>query len=411
MENKPLSEIKNRRDFEEAFQVAMSGAHKTLRALWHFEKEQNLPKSYLVEFHPRHDEGCQHLWTTAAVHSALEASGRSFGARVQPTKDDSLLYLKHSEKAYEADFIVDCLNPRFLVFHTLSNANATDRFIFHRLTQYHPEFDLFWFPVSELERVEKREQVNGWEAQFDPLLEAEAHVERADQETTNEEEVADDVEAELPVQSLSRPRLNIHLELPNALTTYKQLKTQTSILPDVPLNGVLAERADEQYSAFARARIKSTGKITGRGSDFSSYLQIVNGTLDSYAAVIHKLEEKYSLHLQPRNWPDGMALGLEGEPFCLRFNRDIEIGKLINLMFNCTRPFRLMGEPERLADDYFVVDALDLHVNQPLSFEIAPGLMRIYLYEGTCGNTLVRVIRSLQHHIDANLTHPALLDD
>ncbi len=185
MENKPLSEIKNRRDFEEAFQVAMSGAHQTLRALWHFEKEQNLPKSYLIEFHPKGDECFNHNWTTAAVFSALEESGKWFGAQVKPTKDDSLLYLKHLEKSYEADFIVDCLNPRFLVFHTLSNANATDRFIFERLTQYQPEFDLFWFPVSELERVDEREQVTGWEAQFEPLLEASAFIE--DQPTTNEE--------------------------------------------------------------------------------------------------------------------------------------------------------------------------------------------------------------------------------
>ena len=69
-----------------------------------------------------------------------------------------------------AEFIVDCLNPRFLVFHTISNAEDSDRFILRRLTQYQPEFDLFWFPVAFLERTEARESVIGWESHFEPWL-------------------------------------------------------------------------------------------------------------------------------------------------------------------------------------------------------------------------------------------------
>jgi hypothetical protein len=84
---------------------------------------------------------------------------------------------------------------------------------------------------------------------------------------------------------------------------------------------------------------------------------------------------------------------------------------LIQAMFDCKRPFRLMGTIEQIYEDYFSVDAIDLHVNQHVSFEIAPEFMRIYLYEGTCANTLVRILRSLQHHIDSKLRHPQLIGD
>jgi hypothetical protein len=67
-----------------------------------------------------------------------------------------------------------------------------------------------------------------------------------------------------------------------------------------------------------------------------------------------------------------------------------------------------MGEPEQLGDDYFSVEAIDLHVGQPVAFEVTPCFIRIYLYEGTCGNTLVRIIRSLQHYVDSRLEHPSL---
>src|SRR5207237_9010505 len=138
--------------------------------IWQIGRDQNLPKSYLVEFHPKRNGHTPHAWTTERLFEALGQTESIFGSVVRRTKDDSLLYLSHNESANSAEFIIDSLNPRFLVFHTLSNAKATDRFIFNHLTQYHQEFDLFWLPVSLLESIEKRERVTGWEAAFQPLL-------------------------------------------------------------------------------------------------------------------------------------------------------------------------------------------------------------------------------------------------
>jgi hypothetical protein len=177
----------------------------------------------------------------------------------------------------------------------------------------------------------------------------------------------------------------------------------------MPLNAVLAERCDEDETSYARARITSSGKITGRGPDFGSYLQIVNGTLDDYAKIIEGLESRYWLKLDARQRDDTIAVSVSGEPFCIKFARDIDVRRLITLMFDCGRAFRLMGEVDEIGEDYFAVEAIDLHINQPVGFEIAPSFMRIYLYEGTCGNTLVRIIRSLQHSVDSKLTHPSLI--
>jgi hypothetical protein len=67
MDVNSISDIRNRRDFHDAFQAAMSGAHETLRALWHFEEGQNLPKSYLIEFHPKQSCSQTHEWTMLPV--------------------------------------------------------------------------------------------------------------------------------------------------------------------------------------------------------------------------------------------------------------------------------------------------------------------------------------------------------
>jgi hypothetical protein len=408
----PLSEIKDRRDFAEAFGTAMAGAVQTLRSISKFGREQNLPKSYLVEFHPKHNGHLPQPWTTEALFETLSNDQGAFGSVVRRTKDDSLLYLSHDEGANSAEFIIDSLNPRFLVFHTLSNAKATDRFVFNRLTQYHQEFDLFWLPVSLLESVEQRERVTGWEAAFEPLLD-ESKFERQDDdhdvgeidEELREELV--ELEEELPSMTPSHTRLRINILRPNAMNTYWQVKQKPSVFPDVPLSSVLAERFDDELSTQARARIKWNGKITGRGTDFLAYSQIVNGTLDSYASAVTSLESQYSLGLTPCQ-EGHLGFGLKGEPFWVTFESPINVESVVYGMFNCVPPFRLMGEPEKLGDDYYVIDAVDLHVGQPLAIEVSPNLMRIYLYEGTCGNTIVRILRSLQHFVDSNLSHSDL---
>ena len=424
MNTQSLKDIKNRRDFYDAFETAMSGAYQSLRSRWQLGKDQNLPKSYLVEFHPKSNGHTDHVWDTEDVFKTLLAVGPSYGVHVQRTSDDSLLYLAHSEQLgkFSAEFIVDCLNPRFLTFHTLSKVQSTDRFIRHRLTQYQPEFDLFWFPVSLLESVEKREQVTGWEASFDPLLDAIVNSEISEEDVVNEDEqsaqfedeLVDDseiIESELPSGILRHTRLHIVIQRPNALKAYQQLKYQYKIFPDVPLSSVIAERYDNELDTSARALIKSDGKITGRGTDFSAYLQIVNGTLDSYAHVINTLESKYWLGLSPVRSDESVSLRLEGEPFCITFDSEIDVESLIVAMFNCERPFKLMGEPEKLADNNYVIDAIDLHIGQPLAIDISPNMIRLYLYRGTCGNTIVRILRSLQHYIISNLKHPPLEDE
>ena len=408
MNSKPLNEIKNRRDFSEAFQEAMSGAYESLRRHWTFEKDQNLPKTYLVEFHPRYEEGSPPTWDSEAVFSALKETSSACSANVRRTQDDSILFLSHQEKDKQAEFIVDCLNPRFLAFHTISNAGATDRFIFERLTQYQPEFDLFWLPVSLLEDVERREKIIGWQAQFEPLIDGGSF--SADSEADTE--IVEGTESSDLQHSLiasDHPVLNMRVIHPDALKTYRKLKDAPDILPDVPLNAVLTERSDEQGGISARAQIKSNGKVTGRGADFDSYLHIVNGTLDGYSDLVQRLESKYWINLVPVKMEPVNGFKVYGEPFCIKFDRKVDVDKVIQAMFDCKRPFRLMGVPEKIYEDYYSVDAIDLHINQRVGFEICPEFMRIYLYAETCGNTLVRIVRSLQHHIDSRLSHPPLV--
>jgi hypothetical protein len=269
-------------------------------------------------------------------------------------------------------------------------------------------------PSYSLRGCRKREQVTGWEASFEPLINGLEF-----SQDDHEDEGADEVDGQFsrPLEALDdevpssipyHTSLRINILRRNAMKAYDQLRN-SKILPDVPLSSILAERYDNELDTKARARIKWNGKVTGRGTDFSAYLQIVNGTLDNYASVVTSLESKYWLGLCASQHEKAPGFRLKGEPFCISFESEIDVESVVAGMFNCRPPFRLMGEPQKLSEKYYVVDAVDLHVGQPLAVEVSPCFIRIYLYEGTCGNTIVRILRSLQHYIDSNLSHPPLL--
>ena len=50
------------------------------------------------------------------------------------------------------------------------------------------------------------------------------------------------------------------------------------------------------------------------------------------------------------------------------------------------------------------MEAVDLHVGQRLRFDITTDWLRIYLFEGGCGNTVARLVSSLQHPFDGDLS-------
>ena len=46
---------------------------------------------------------------------------------------------------------------------------------------------------------------------------------------------------------------------------------------------------------------------------------------------------------------------------------------------------------------------MDLHVGQRLRFDVTNDWLRVYLFEGGCGNTIAGLASNLQHHFDGAL--------
>lgn len=371
-----FSKIQNRKELSQFFESIFKKTYINLKNRQRLEHEDTLPKSYIVEFNTG-DKNINKSSEKDKRKILIETLGEikeEVGFEIRETDDPSLTYLHTSA----ADFFIDSFDPRFLFFHTLAKSNDGNRFIFGKLIKAGHHFDCAWLTVQFLEKLaNKSAYVEGWDARFNPI---------------------EDLE-EVQKPTYLKQRVNVSIDEPNSWQRYENNK-EVRFFNELPLD-TLRIRSVTEDGFIARARIQSDGKMTGRGTSYQEYLNIAIGVKDDYKKTVLGLENKYSI----RFIKDNHGLRISGEPFTIRFSKEIEkFDDFIDAMFSCTLPFKLFGTPQKIKENYYVINAIDLHIASKISFEISPTFMRIYLPDNTCGNSIVRIIRSLQHKVDPNLT-------
>ncbi|MFA6459325.1 MAG: hypothetical protein WCV79_02940 [Candidatus Paceibacterota bacterium] len=372
-----LEHIQTRRDLNEFFDSVFQKTYQDLRERQKFEYEDTLPKSYIVEFNTGDkesqygsDENKREL-----LLKTLSDSQEEFRIELSETKDPSLLYIN----SRLGEFFIDSLDPRFLFIHTLTKSEKSSRFVLGDLISNGHHFDSAWFIVQFLEKLStKNNIVEGWDARFNPI--------------------PDISEIENPIYT--RPRIAVSIDEPDSWEKYQRNK-DIKFFNNLPLETLRVRRITDD-NQIARARIQSNGKLTGRGTSFNEYLNIAVEVKDEYKKMVLGIEKEYSIKFSKSETISGFKFN--GRPFSIQFSHKIlKFDDFLNKMFSCTLPFRLLGTPKEVSKEYVKVNAIDLHIGSQISFEITPNFMRIYLPDKTCGNSVVRIIRSLQHEVDSNL--------
>ena len=152
---------------------------------------------------------------------------------------------------------------------------------------------------------------------------------------------------------------------------------------------------------FVQDDVRSDGRFAvRRGRSVRDHLRLVDMCREEYAGAVAAVEER-RIGAGER---DGMMLA-EGGPFDFEFSRSIEdLDAFMGGMFDMAAPFKMWGLKSAIQEDYFGVIAADLHAGARMHFDIAPDLMRVYLYKRGCGNTVLRLLTNLQLHHDAGTT-------
>ncbi len=170
------------------------------------------------------------------------------------------------------------------------------------------------------------------------------------------------------------------------------------------VSSVGLEATSEDWGSIAEA-VSRDGRFVAHGEDFGFHQAIVQRVIGRYRRFVESVERAA---LRWVALPEGGAR-LEGAPIVLRFGRRIpDVELFVDHLFSAREPFRLWGIPQMTGEDTAQIEAVDLHVGQQLRFDVAPGWMRVYLFDGGCGNSIARLVSNLQHHFDGTV---AIVDE
>jgi hypothetical protein len=378
------SAIRDRHELNELLSAAMSRAYSDLTETQRLTFGRNLLKTYAVEL----DAPARDDW--------LEALSR-IGFAVAATDDPDLIVATVGN----VSLILDRIESRFALCHSLAPARAADRAI-DRVASARA-FDNVWLSSQALESTAGFGALRGFATRFDrsrfgkdAALEhdSERHLEAEDPrglEDDGEGRSADGLEADpsLPIESLK-----LRLWGSQAPDVLGVLRAHPALSPTVTVSSVRVRYSTRHHEDFALDEVLFNGKITARGTSYELHRDLVGRLVTAYSERLSRLEADYRLRFDD-------AGSLLGQPLVISVGEDIDLDSFIRTVFAGTAPFRLIGVPRAVEDDYMAVLAVDLHGGHRLDFDIAPELIRVYLREGACANTLMRLETNLQQHFDA----------
>ena len=299
-----------------------------------------------------------------------------FKGSIDPTGLDDIKILHLSTGNRTANFFLDMGTDRFWVLHT--NDLAENAFPLVKRFVRFPEFQLdqAWIPAQLLESITRKpsNRFEGFGLEY-------------------EDKFALDEEERAPIEELT-----VNVSGANAPEALEQLRNGPALQRAISYNKVRIERGEKGRSATDDITLWGAFNVKG-GASIDDHISLIQSTSSQYAQVVKEVE---SHRLATKGEQD--ALSLEGQAFSLVFERRIEnLDLFVNRLFSSEEPFRLWGIKSQARDGYCQVNAIDLHTGHPLDLEITSGLIRAYLPDQTCGNSLLRLYVNLQHYFDARV--------
>jgi hypothetical protein len=316
-------------------------------------------KVRLVEAHPV-EPG------EAGVETLLESAFASQGLRHQRFADDLFLLLGSG-----LALAVDALDSRFWQIYSTSPAEPLSRLL--RKTLFSTaRLDATWMPRNLLQATDGQHRWLKSAFESDDLLGEGASTRRWRAR----------FEGDTPD------------ELLDLLGTDPRYARATAV-------AAIGSALDEPGVGVAHLFADWRGGFTITRGEFSVGAGAITRAAERYREFIRGIEDRHRIRFTPDEHAESGIL-LDGEVAVIPFAEPQEdVGHVVDGLFQAKEPFRLVGIPRQVAEAQWEVNAVDLHVGQPLRMEISPHWIRVILRDETCGNTVARLLTNLQHRFDA----------
>jgi hypothetical protein len=271
-------------------------------------------------------------------------------------------------------FWVDQLDPRFWSFHTNMPVAPASRYLRQHVGSRH-DLDWVWLPSDHLRTVWPDAHTRGLRSRFEGQL-------------LGGSGALDDVRLKLTGRSVE--------------FVLDYLSQNPEIRSAVPFDGVEVALDDPDLGILTEA-VDRMGRFAVSGNSLEFHVQFVETVIGRYRKLVELCEKKALTWTGLDRSHTESGGRMSGVPIVINFSRPInDIENFVDFLFSSREPFRLWGTP-RMEDGIVQLAAVDLHVGGLLRIDVGSKWLRVYLPDGGCGNSIVRLASNLQHRFDATL--------
>ncbi len=336
----------------------------------------------------------------AHTSQGLQAIFGRRGVRLQPL--DEGLFLATDDQMGEIGFL-ERLRPRIVVLYSTMKSDELGRWVRH-LVLSSPEIDHVWlsgltFGVlwGLITRLSRPHRFTRLVFTHDSIFDVDS---AASEPGEDEGEISQDSEEEDLGEIIERRATSFRL---------------------VDRIGVIQEKLEmlqKAYSplyAISQLRFPSpvgrgghdfydNGRVTNRSESFRDHRSHLLFVVRIYEQLLRSTEEQAWYSIQESVGVPGQFRKIVGAPVVIRFREALDpriFDYWIAATFERKRNrFRLWGHPIRLGPTKVHVYGVDRHLWQPLFLELTAKGLTAIIPNGTCGNTVHRLVTNIQRYLD-----------
>lgn len=302
--------------------------------------------------------------------------------------------------------LIELLERRHPVLYTMLDSNEAQKWAraivegspwLDRVWLSAPIFTELWGYVRQTTRPHRFSRLTfEYEARYELEETGEAHLEEDDESEDEDSELTEDLEeVERPIERRSS-RCTL-------VERIAEIDAKLSRLQEIywPFYSITQLRVPS--AARGGHDFYFDGRVTNRSDSFLDHRQQVAFVLRLYRATTEAAEKTLWMAIERTGDDVTEAYRLHGAPVLMRFSEplsDAVFERWMTLMFARRSRFRLWGNPIRAGTNQVHVYGVDRHLWQPVHLEFTKRHVIAILPEGTCGNTVHRLVTNIQRFVD-----------
>ena len=318
--------------------------------------------------------------------------------------DENLYRILDTRENGEYMGFLEVLTPRYFVFYTLHPSDKADRWV-KNLVLNSPELDHVWLSGLTFnvlwERVLQLSKPN----RYVTIVFVHESIYQVDSEIYEEDEEEKEISLSLDEGDMVEivERRASKFKLVDRISTVKE--SLSKLQADyAPLYAISQLRFPSPVGRGGHD-FYHNGKVTNRSGNFRDHRSHILYVQRIYDELMNMTEEKawYSMYKETVTMP-GQFQKLIGAPVSIIFNESLSketFDYWIKSTFGrVNNRFRLWGNPIILGPKKVHVYGVDKHLWKPIFLELTDKHLIAIVPEGTCGNTIHRLICNIQRYID-----------